>query len=288
VVDLVRVLVYFDSVQRRTAQRTVALLAEKFVFNLDLLLYSAVSDLEEWKQLVSGEVRVLRAQGPFEQAIVRACAAMSYDLVIAVPNDRRGVLRMLLGSRIGRLVGEAPATIWIPRNDTTQLRRIVVGISGGPQSEQDAQLAARLAMAYDARLELVHAVSQLPLFYTTFDEFHEMLQNDERIAAMAPGVVELRRIYMLLKDAGVSVEMTIRSGAVLDVLAAVCSGEGKRPPADLLVIGAHTQGGFGGTDYLENMAEEITESVPCPTLVVHAESDWSDWKIMERNSTHEG
>jgi nucleotide-binding universal stress UspA family protein len=164
----------------------------------------------------------------------------------------------------------------------------VVGISGGPQSEQDAQLAARLAMAYDARLELVHAVSQLPLFYTTFDEFHEMLQNDERIAAMAPGVVELRRIYMLLKDAGVSVEMTIRSGAVLDVLAAVCSGEGKRPPADLLVIGAHTQGGFGGTDYLENMAEEITESVPCPTLVVHAESDWSDWKIMERNSTHEG
>lgn len=273
-----RLLAYFDDPQRAVVQNTVALLAKKFSFDLDLLLTSSLPNLDGWTQMVHGRVTTLRAMGPFSQAIVHACTATDYDLVVAAPNDRQGLFRMLLGSRIGRLVGAAPATIWVPRGDATRLRRIVVGLSGGPQSKQDAQLAARLAVAYDAQLEIVHAVSQLPLFYTTLGKFHKALERDEEIAAMDPGVVELQRIYMLLKNDGVAVEMTVRSGAVLDVLATVCNGEGGRSPADLLVIGAHVQDAFGGGYYLENLAEQITEAVACPTLVVHAQSDWAEWK----------
>lgn len=280
------VLVYFDSVQRRVAHRTIRLLAEKFNFHLDLLVHSPITDMDEWTKIVQGTVTELRAVGSFDQAVVRACEAKHYDLVVAAPNYRRGLVRMLLGSRIGRLVGAAPATIWVARGDRVRLQRIVVGVSGGPQSEHDARLAARLAMAYDARLELTHVVSQLPLFFTTFGEFSEALENDERLTAMAPGVVELRRIYSLLKEEGVKVEMVIRSGTVLDELITVCNGYGKKPPADLLVIGAHTPSIYAGTDYLENMAEEIAESAPCATLVVHAQSEWSEWQVVERNAAH--
>jgi nucleotide-binding universal stress UspA family protein len=280
------VLVYFDQIQLRAAERTVALLAQKFVFDVDLLVYSPLPSLDIWTKKVRGQITVLRAEGTFEQAVVKACAQKRYDLVVAAPNDRRGLVRMLLGSRIGRLVGVAPATIWVPRGEQVQLRRIVVGVSGGPQSEQDARLAARLAIAYDARLELVYVVSQLPLFYTTFAEFHDALENDEKIAVMAPGVVELRRIYQLLKDGGAKVETVIRSGTVSDVLVNVCAGEGKQPPAELLVIGAHAPSGYAGADYLENLAEQITEAAPCPTLVVHAKSAWAEWEIVQQDTAH--
>jgi nucleotide-binding universal stress UspA family protein len=280
------VLVYFDSVQRMAAQSTVALLAEKFSFDLDLLLYFPLSDPELWTEMVHGEVEVLAAEGPFEQAVEKACAAKRYDLVVAAPNDRRGLVRMLLGSRIGRLVGAAPATIWVPRGNNIRLQRIVVGLGGGPQSEHDARLAARLALAYGARLELVHVVSQLPLFYTRFREFHTVLENDETIAAMAPGVAELRRVFNLLKAEGVKVEMVVRPGIVSDVLTSVCSGEGRQPQADLLVIGAHAPSSGIGTNYLENLAEQIAEAVPCATLVVHAKSEWSEWELLQRSSAH--
>lgn len=276
------VLVYFDGVQRTAAYRTVALLAEKFIFDLDLLLYSSVSNLEEWTRIVHGEVNVLAAEGPFEQAVEKACDEKRYDLVVAAPNDRRGLVRMLLGSRIGRLIGAAPATIWVPRGDKVRLQRIVVGVGGGPQSEHDARLAARLAVAYDAQLELVHVVSQLPLFFTRFRDFHSTLENDERVAAIAPGVIELRRIFNLLKAEGVKVKMVVRPGIISDVLASVCGGEGRVPQADLLVIGAHAPGSSTGTDYFENLAEQITEIVPCPTLVVHAKSAWSEWQQVQR------
>lgn len=280
------VLVYFDGGQQRVAQRTVALLAEKFAFNADLLVHASVTTLAEWQAVVQGEVTEVRAEGPFEQAVVAACDAKQYDLVVAAPNDRRGLVKMILGSRIGRLIGAAPATIWVPRGERVRLQRIVVGVSGGPQSEQDARLGARLALAFGARLEIVYVASQLPLFYTTYDEAQESLQNVDKLALMAPGVMELRRIYRLLKDEGVNVEMIVRSGIVADELATVCSGYGKKPPADLLVFGAHAPTIYAGTDYLENLAEDIAESSPCATLVVHAKSEWTEWTIAERDEAH--
>jgi nucleotide-binding universal stress UspA family protein len=273
------VLVYFDGAQERVAQQTIALLAQKFVFDVDLLTYGALRDPALWSKGVRGQVTEMRANGPFEQAVAKACSAKRYDLVVAAPNDRRGVVRMLLGSRIVRFIGSPPATIWAPRGDRIRLQRIVVGVSGGPQSEHDARLAARLASAYDAQLELVYIVSQLPLFYTTFEEFRTALANDDKIATMAPGIVELRRIYALLQGEGVKVSATVRSGTVADELVAACSGDGKQGPADLLVIGAHAPTNYAGTDYLENLAEEITESAPCPTLVAHAKSEWTEWTI---------
>jgi nucleotide-binding universal stress UspA family protein len=157
-------------------------------------------------------------------------------------------------------------------------------MSGGPQSEQDARLALRIAIAYNARLELVYVVSQVPLLYTTFAEFRDALQSDTSIAAMDPGIVELRRIYGLIKDEGAQVQVVIRTGAVADELVEVCRGGGKRAPADLLVIGAHAPYGTVPVNYLENLAEEIAESAPCPMLVVHAKSEWTEWQISPREA----
>src|SRR5690606_38500351 len=139
-------------------------------FDLDLLVHAPISDLGVWRNIVSGQVRELRATGSFELAVAKACDAKHHVLVVAAPNDRRGLVRMILGSRTGRLIGAAPATCWVPRGDRAHLLRIVLGVSGGPQSEQYARLAARLAVDYHPKLELVYIVSQQPLFFTSFGE----------------------------------------------------------------------------------------------------------------------
>lgn len=56
------VLVYFESVQQRVAQRTVALLAEKFAFDLDLLANFPPDNQDAWSKIVHGKVSVLRGR----------------------------------------------------------------------------------------------------------------------------------------------------------------------------------------------------------------------------------
>jgi nucleotide-binding universal stress UspA family protein len=277
-----QVLVYFDEDEEHVARSTVAELAKQFQFSVDLLIRSAPVNLAVWQALSSEPVVVWQTRAPFEEAIRARCAERHYALVVTAPSDRRGILRLLLGSRLIRFAGAAPATIWVSRNHPRPLHRILVGISGAPQSEQDAQLAARLAVAYGAQLVLVHVVSQLPLLYTTPGEFQAALADAEQLAGLDPGARELQRIYQLLHDAGVQVELVVREGTVIDGLVAACAEQGEQPAADLLVIGAHASSNEGGTDYFVNLAEQITEAVACPTLVVHAQSDWAEWTMIPR------
>ena len=275
------VLVYFDDAEEHVARSTVAELAKVLRFQLDLLTRGMPVDMAVWQALSAEPVAVRQTREPFEQAISAMCASRHFDLVVAAPSDRHGILRLLLGSRLVRFAGDAPATIWVPRGHPRMIRRILVGISGAPQSEQDAQLAARLAMAYGAQLVLVHVVSQLPLVYTTPDEFQTALANAESLAALDPGARELRRIYALLRNAGVQVELVVREGTIIDELVAASQESEGQPAADLLVIGAHAPSAGGGTDYFVNLAEQIVEAVPCPTLVVHAQSDWVAWTVTQ-------
>lgn len=271
-----RVLVYFDTTQRQVAQQTVALLAKGFTFDLDVLVREARSDPGTWQELARGAVTVTAVDEPFEAAVSHACARHAYDLVVVAPQERQGLLRMILGTRVSRLVGGAPATIWATQGAPRRLRRIVVGLAGGPQSEQDARLAARLAATYGARLEVVHVVSQVPLLYTTLDEFHAALEDERVMGELSAGVAEVQRVVGLLRSEGVDVGLRLREGVVVDELAAACQGDGREATADLLVIGAHVRS-TSSADYLLNLAEQITQAVPCPTLVVHLQSDWAVW-----------
>lgn len=278
------VLVYFDEAEERVARRVVAELAKHFRFRVELLTRRAPADMAMWHVLSQEPVVVRQTNDPFEQAIRAMCTSRRYDLVVAAPSERRGILRLLLGSRLGRFAGAAPATVWVPRGEPRPLRRILVGISGGPQSEQDARLAGRLAAAFGARLGLVHVVSQLPLVYTSPGDYHPAPVDLDQLATLDPGVRELERVAELLRRERLDPQVMLRKGTVLDELVAVCQGDGDDAPVDLLVIGAHAPSGAGGTDYFVNLAEQIVEAVPCSTLVVHAESDWSAWTLAQPSS----
>jgi nucleotide-binding universal stress UspA family protein len=270
------VLVYFDENQQNVAYDTVALLCKQFVVELDLLVTDGATDVADWQALTPAPVREVRGSGPLALRVAALSAQRQYDLVVAALADHGGLLRLLLRSRVGQLVHSAPATIWVARGQPRALRRIVVGLSGGPQTEQDVRLAILLAKTFGAMITLVHVVSQLPLIFVTPDEYWASMRYNG-LSVMDPAVAAVVKAEELVRAAGVPVKVDVRAGIVLDELRAACAGGAGVSPADLLVVGAHRLTPAPGSPYLEDLAEMVTQAVRVPTLVIHATSDWQVW-----------
>jgi nucleotide-binding universal stress UspA family protein len=271
-----QVLLYWDARDRATVEVTVALLGGLFEFSLDVLDATVGRSRPELRNVGKERVRWLPASGALEVDVPRACAGRAYDLVITPPGERPGLLRLLLGARIGTLVHAAPATIWVARRAKPVIRHMVVGVAGGPQTQHDIRLVALLAKAFGARVTLVHVLSQVPLLYTRRAE-RDHLVADERLARVEPGVAQLRSAGELLATDGIVTDLVVREGLVQDELLAVCAGGAGRMAADLLVVGAHLRSTAIGMDYYEDIAEQVALAAPVATLVVHAAADWSRW-----------
>ena len=271
-----QVLVYFDENQEQVAYDTVALLCMQFAAELDLLVSDGLTDPAAWQYLTPAPVRAVRASGSLAQQVAAVCAKRRYDLVVAALADHRMLLRSLLRSRVGHLVHLAPATVWVARGHPRALRRIVVGVSGGPQTEQDVQLAILLAKTFGAMITLVHVVSQLPLTFVTLAEYWASLRRNG-LSGMDPAVASVTQAEELVRAAGVPVKVEVRAGIVLDELQAVCAGAAGNAPTDLLIVGAHQLTPAAGAIYMEDLAELISQAVKVPTLVIHTNSEWQAW-----------
>lgn len=281
-----QVLLYWSPQHAAVLGKTVARLAAVFDVSLDVLATSIAEGALRQFGLPAERIERLAATGAPEADIVRACAQRHYDLVITPPADRPGLLRVILGSRLGQLIREAPATIWIARPGADAIRRILVGVAGGPQTEHDIRLTALLARAFGARVTLVHVVSQLPLIYGEMGMQPEW-QADEQMVKIEPGLARLREAGEYLAAAGIPHELVVREGLVNQELLAIAAGIGGGRRADLLVLGAHAPSVHTPVDYYVDIAEQVAQAATISTLVVHAESDWSRWSMVHAGSSVE-
>src|SRR5690606_20397799 len=124
---------------------------------------------------------------------------------------------------------------WIARGGIRPLRRIVLGVAGGPQAVHDAELAALLASVFGATVDVVHVLSQLPLLFIAPDEMATAV-TEEVISEVDPGIRSVRKAYGVLREQGVAGRILLRTGVVLEELLAACDGNDQHPPADLLMI----------------------------------------------------
>lgn len=281
-----QVLLYWDPQHAAVLGKTVARLAAAFDLTLDILATSVDGSVLGQFGLPAARVQRLAATGALEADIVRACAQRHYDLVITPPADRPGLLRVIFGSRLGQLIREAPATIWIARPGADAIRRIVVGVAGGPQTEHDIHLTALLARAFGAQVTLVHVVSQLPLIYGETG-IQPGWQTTEMMAKIEPGLARLREAGEFLAAAGIPYELVVREGLVNQELLAIAAGIGGGRRADLLVLGAHAPSVHTPVDYYVDIAEQVAQAASISTLVVHAASDWSRWSAVYSGSSVE-
>lgn len=204
------------------------------------------------------KVETLVRHGRPRQVILEQARSWRPALIVLPPAGRRGIARMIKGSRVRAVVHEAPSTVLVARQPVSErLRSILVTVSGGPMSETTALAALEVAQAFGAQITLLHVSSSISLGVSE--------------AERDPAIARIEEIRQLLQRGGVEPRMRSREGMVVNEIFNECRDGGY----DLLILGQHLVNREAGSDLSENLAEDLALHCPIPVLVVRPRR-WAD------------
>jgi nucleotide-binding universal stress UspA family protein len=179
--------------------------------------------------------------------------------LIMMPTHGYGTFRsLLLGSTAAKVLHDAHCPVWtsahieeIPLEARTEIHSVLCAIELGAEGVELIRSATQLAQAWQAKLQLVHAV---PIDETRPEKY---LEGDFRSALIKNSKEE---IAALQKDAGTDLEVTIEGGHASHVVRDAALKYG----ADLVVTGrGKLHETFGR---LRTNTYAIIRDSPCPVL----------------------
>ncbi|MCS6847459.1 MAG: universal stress protein [Anaerolineae bacterium] len=138
------------------------------------------------------------------------------------------------------------------------IKHILLATDGSAAAERAADMAASLAMRYDAKLTVVHAYHPVPIFLGE----PNYSQAVERV--LEGGTKLLESVAKRLRELGVKdVATELIEGYATDVILGLV--ETRKP--DLVVIGSRGLGTWQGA-FLGSVSMSVTQRADCPVLVV--------------------
>lgn len=208
-------------------------------------------------------VAILWKDGPVTQEVIDRSEAIGYGLVVIGSRGRRGLKRLLAGSRACEIVEHGPASILVVKGYRQRpIARILVCSAAGPTSEPTVCFAARLAQATSASVTLIHVMSQVALEWDAQARDLEA-EAKELIEAHSREGDHMDRMLALLKEENVKAHAVVRHGLVVEEVLT----EAREGRFDILVIGAHITPGIKST-WVDDLSEQIMLSADRPVLVV--------------------
>lgn len=212
---------------------------------------SASPDLE-------GRVRT----GQPAEEIVREADMGEYDLIILAERPGRLLVRRILGSTVERVIAHAPCPVLIARK-ATPLRRILI-CEGGRDGFLLQQLTSQLAPLLDGvdQIMVLHVMSQIAAT-PSIAGWELQADAEDHILRHTPEGNLLVKDVQTLVQAGLQSQVKIRHGLVVDEIVS----EAKEGEYDLVVIGAHLDGGWQRL-LLDDLAHQIIRHTPQSLLVI--------------------
>jgi nucleotide-binding universal stress UspA family protein len=211
-------------------------------------------------------VTVYQRPGLMTRELVDQARAVHYDIVVICSRGRRGIRRLVPGSRACTVLGGLPTSVLVVKGrEREAIDDILLCSAAGPMSHRTAKFAARLAGALSASLELLHVMSQVALEEDARSADLEA-GAQELIESNAREGIHLAAMLEILQAEGVQAKPLVRHGLVVDEIIA----EARNGHFDMLVIGAHTMPGIEGI-LSSDLAERIMLSANRPVLIVHQE-----------------
>jgi len=187
------------------------------------------------------------------QAIVDEAREQAYEITIFPPADRRGLERLLRGSRVRSVIRRIPSTVLVARRPPSRIRRILAAVKSSPFGETTVDAAAEIARPLGAAVAAVHVVPR------------RMAGGKAPSGGGAedrpPGPPAIEAVRQELAAAGHRPEVIIREGPVVEcVVTEALAGR-----HDLLVVGHH----LGEDEGLrQDLAEAIILASPIPVIAV--------------------
>jgi len=172
---------------------------------------------------------------------------------------------LALGSTSLHLVQESPVPVLVVPDPEQAgrhlaLQRIIVAIDGTPACSPAIDMACDFAAQFEGRVELVHAVEDLPVFPLGPSTRASMVNE---WAAPAQARREAEPYCQQVRDRGLPVHMTVERGEPDDVVGRVAA----RLDADLVVAATHRAGHLTEA-LLDSVSRRIIRVAHRPTLVV--------------------
>lgn len=199
--------------------------------------------------------------------IIEECGEDRPDLIVVGTIGHSRLQHLFFGRTASHLIRETevPVLAIPPDSDTRSFAKIVVAIDFSTCSRVALQLAARVAGAFESKLECLHAVdidhelSEIPFGHILgdvrprVDDLLNRRASDLREFVEAAGLTDAVSEYHLT---GARPDIAIKTLA-------------KDSDFDLIVMGTHGRQGFARW-FLGSTAERVLRSPPRPVLVVSA------------------
>jgi len=190
--------------------------------------------------------------------------ATDYDLIVVGSRGRRGIKRLIAGSRACSILGGVTTSILVVKGPMREeIDEILTCSAAGPASEETIRSAALLARALGASVTLCHVMSQVALKERAEGADLEA-EAEELMERHAREGVHLQKMLRILHAEGVEAQAVVRHGLVVDEILE----EAKSGHFDMVIVGSHTAPEFGRLLTID-LARQIMLAVNRPVLIVH-------------------
>jgi nucleotide-binding universal stress UspA family protein len=223
------------------------------------------------------EVHTDLLDGDPARAIVQYAEEHPWVTTIAMSTHGHGGLgRLVFGSVADKVLHDSPVPVLLVRGKENPIREgelvldgvsygtILVPLDGSPLAEQALERAMPIAQATGARLVLVSAVPDDPIFADLVSSFNVQSMWDREF--------DWRRDYLKemetrLRQEGLEVESHVLYRPPVDAILQTADSK----HADLIVMSTHGRGGFKRL-WLGSVAGEVVRHAEQPVLLIRAAS----------------
>lgn len=272
-----KLLIYVDDslASRRAVQLVAPLVAAGAAAPILLTSESDVEQastiLDEAAKLLDGGNAVQRhaRPGPLESVLINEVRENGIDLVVIAPPKRAPWQRWLRGPQAVSLARHVPTSLLLVRGRPVQttLQRALIAGGGGRAVLDDAAMAARLLVPIGGEAVVCHVLSQVPMIYGSPLTHDQLLSYF--LESGSPEIENLQEAVQVLRKAGVSAQLKLRVGPVVDeVLEELREG-----CYNFLVVGSHHAASMLERLLFEDLSADLLIKSPVPVLLVRASED---------------
>ncbi len=221
--------------------------------------------LQQTRALIEGEhvrTELVARSGPPVMEIMEHTETGRYDLVV-IGAGLAGVAMPAKAYELARRI-EAPVLLFT--GDRITLRKMLICTGGKTYIEKAIAGAGEIARHIGASITLLHVCAEPPLLYA------DLIKREEDVGALLDSTSELgaslRRQKEMLEKIGVTVEVRLRLGLVVDQVIA----EANHDDYDLIVVGSAIARGPLYQYVLGDVTREIVNRARCPVLIARETS----------------
>ena len=188
----------------------------------------------------------------------------SYDLVIIGARWIGATGHYWRSEKTYEVIKTIQPPVLVAIGECKHLKRFLVCTGGKEFIEQAVQFTGKLARAVNASVTLLHVMAEPPALYADLVRLEENV--DQLLASKSELGTNLRRQKRELERLGVSAEVRLRHGIVIDqVFEEVRAGD-----YDLIVTGTSQARGLLRHYIMGDLTRSILNHANCPVLVARA------------------